>query len=436
MPASAASCRRSAQAALDLLDPQPGEPILDVGCGDGALTAEDRRARRAVVGIDNSLEHGRRGQGARARRAADGRRATCDFSEAFDAVFSNATLHWVLDKERAARAIWFALKPGGRFAGEMGGEGNLAALREALDDELIARGYRPADLRRQLVSGGRGVRRRLRGAPASRDIDARLIERPTPLEHGVAAWVLTFRAGWLDRAGVPDDERADIAEAVAARVGTQYRRLCPPSLHHEKAQLMRYLPLIRRRPQRECSRSIGAGSIDDLFADVPRGGAARRADPTACRCMPAKWRSSATSARWRARIWSRAKCPSSSAAAPTASRPGQRRPSDPARRVPDRYTPYQPEIAQGTLQMLFEFQTQVARLSAATSPMPRCTTARPPAGKRSAWRGGSRGGAKAILSSGLHPHYVAVCADDGASSPATRSTPRCPSSTPRPTPSG
>ena len=56
--------------------------------------------------------------------------------------------------------------------------------------------------------------------PGSSDIDARLIERPTPLEHGVAAWVTTFRAGWLDRAGVPEDERAEIAEAVADRVGS------------------------------------------------------------------------------------------------------------------------------------------------------------------------------------------------------------------------
>ena len=52
-----------------------------------------------------------------------------------------------------------------------------------------------------------------------KDIDARLIERPTPLDHGVAAWVTTFRAGWLDRAGVPQEERQSIAEAVADRVG-------------------------------------------------------------------------------------------------------------------------------------------------------------------------------------------------------------------------
>ena len=115
--------------------------------------------------------------------------AQLKFAEAFDAAFSNATLHWVLDKERAARAIWFALKPGGRFAGEMGGEGNLARLREALDDELVARGYRPADLCRQLVSDASRNSSPSMRAAGFKDIDARLIERPTPLEHGVAAWV-------------------------------------------------------------------------------------------------------------------------------------------------------------------------------------------------------------------------------------------------------
>src|SRR5436305_9013310 len=129
------------EAALDVLDPQPGEHILDIGCGDGALTEKIIERGATVVGIDNSLSMvaaaKARGLDARLMDAADLR-----FSEAFDAAFSNATLHWVHDKERAARAIWFALKPSGRFAGEMGGDGNLATLREELDDVLVARGFR------------------------------------------------------------------------------------------------------------------------------------------------------------------------------------------------------------------------------------------------------------------------------------------------------
>ena len=116
--------------------------------------------------------------------------AQLKFGEAFDAAFSNATLHWVLDKERAARAIWFALKNGGRFAGEMGGDGNLARLREALDDELVARGFGPPTYAANWYPNVEDFTAVYEQA-GFKDIDARLIERPTPLEHaigGMAAW--------------------------------------------------------------------------------------------------------------------------------------------------------------------------------------------------------------------------------------------------------
>ena len=203
------------EAALDLLDPQPGEAILDIGCGDGALTQWIAERGATVVGIDNSesmvIAAKARGLDARLMDAAQLR-----FSEAFDAAFSNATLHWVLDKERAARSIWFALKPGGRFAGEMGSSGNLAALREALDDMLIARGYGPPTYAANWYPSPEEFAALYEQA-GFRDIDARLVHRPTVIDHGIAAWVTTFRKGWLDRAGVPEADRAEIAEAVAAR---------------------------------------------------------------------------------------------------------------------------------------------------------------------------------------------------------------------------
>jgi SAM-dependent methyltransferase len=204
-------------AALDLLAPRAGETILDVGCGDGTLTLEIRNRGAEVVGIDNDLSMvaaaKAKGLDVRLMDAGD-----LKFSEAFDAAFSNATLHWVLAKQRAARAIWFALRPGGRFAGEMGGAGNLATLRRALDDELVARGFGPPTYAANWYPDLAEFTELYEEA-GFRNVEAELIDRPTRLDHGVAQWVLVFRRGWLDRAGVPEVERPAIAQGVAARVG-------------------------------------------------------------------------------------------------------------------------------------------------------------------------------------------------------------------------
>ena len=205
-------------AALDLLDPQPGEHILDVGCGEGTLTRKIVERGATVLGIDNSPEMVEaataKGIDALVMDVAEMR-----FQADFDAAFSNATLHWVLDKEKAATAIFVALHSGGRFAGEMGGDGNLIKLREALDTELVIRGYVPPLESANWYPTAEEFAAVYAGA-GFEHIDARLIERPTPLAHGVASWVTTFRRGWLDRAGVPTDEWAEIGSAVADRAGS------------------------------------------------------------------------------------------------------------------------------------------------------------------------------------------------------------------------
>jgi len=181
-----------------------------------SLKIIDRGAE--VIGVDNSPEMiaAARENGVYAELLDA---AEMSFDREFDAAFSNAALHWVLDKERAAKAIFNALRLGGRFAGEMGGEGNLMKLREALDEELVIRGYvPPVEASNWYASADEFAD--VYEAAGFTHIDARLIDRPTPLGHGVAAWVTTFRKGWLDRAGVPEDERPEIGAAIADRVGT------------------------------------------------------------------------------------------------------------------------------------------------------------------------------------------------------------------------
>jgi trans-aconitate methyltransferase len=206
------------EAALDLLDPQPGERILDVGCGEGSLTKKIIERGATVLGVDNSPEMiaaaRAKGVDALLLPAED-----MQFFAEFDAAFSNATLHWVLQKEQAARAIFRALKPRGRFAGEMGGEGNISRLQQVVDEEMILRGYSPPVKAHNWYASPEDFAAVYEGA-GFREVDARPIQRPTPIPHGIADWVLTFRKGWLDRAGVPEEERPDLAANVADRFGS------------------------------------------------------------------------------------------------------------------------------------------------------------------------------------------------------------------------
>ncbi|HJQ18189.1 MAG TPA: methyltransferase domain-containing protein [Allosphingosinicella sp.] len=207
---------------LALLDPQPDEIILDLGCGDGLLTEKIVAAGARVIGLDASedmiVEAQRRGIDARVGDAQAMR-----FDRQFDAIFSNAALHWMLDPAAVAAGVFRALKPGGRFVGEMGGQGNVALLRGAIRAELVARGYKLPAADPQFYPTV-GEFSRIYGDAGFTAIDARLFRRDTDLSKGIAAWVTTFRAGWLDVAAVPEDERASIGDAVAERLADRLRR--------------------------------------------------------------------------------------------------------------------------------------------------------------------------------------------------------------------
>jgi len=117
---------------LDLLAAQPGERILDVGCGTGHLTAQIAEARAIVTGIDRSPEMVRQAQEKYPNlrfQVMDAREIV--LPESFDAVFSNATLHWIAEPERVIAGIARALRIGGRFVAEFGGKGNTAQFLAA-----------------------------------------------------------------------------------------------------------------------------------------------------------------------------------------------------------------------------------------------------------------------------------------------------------------
>ena len=215
-------------AALELLAPQPGELILDLGCGDGVLTQQIVASGARVIGLDASeaMVEAARGRGIDAfvadAQALDLAEQANRFGQ-FDAAFSNAALHWMLDPDAVASGVFTMIKPGGRFVGEMGGQGNIATLRNGIRAELVERGYPvPADDPQWYPSCEEFVR--LYACAGFAGIQAQLISRPTPLPAGVAAWVKTFRAGWLEVAGVPEAARDDLAAAVETRLRPQLQQ--------------------------------------------------------------------------------------------------------------------------------------------------------------------------------------------------------------------
>ena len=188
---------------IALLNPKPGERVLDLGAGTGELTAELAAQGVKVLGIDASaamVEAARRALPELEFAVGDGQRLT--FEGEFDAVFSNAALHWMPDADAVARGIARALRPHGRFVAEFGGAGCVATISEAVASELSARGWDPQALPRWYfpnlveyanVLDRAGLEPRM----------LHLFERPTPLEgeNGLGDWLGVFTTAVREKLG-------------------------------------------------------------------------------------------------------------------------------------------------------------------------------------------------------------------------------------------
>ncbi len=199
----AAFVSRAAGGLIDWLEPRSGESILDLGCGTGELAMAIATSGARVVGLDASAE-----MIAAARERAPalewivGDGEALAFDDAFDAVFSNAALHWMTRAEAAARGIARALKPGGRLVAELGGAGCVATVCAAVAGELEARGEDPARWLRWYFP----TIAQYATVLASAGLEPRamsLFERPTrlPGSDGLRAWLQIFLSPLIQHLG-------------------------------------------------------------------------------------------------------------------------------------------------------------------------------------------------------------------------------------------
>jgi trans-aconitate methyltransferase len=193
---------------IELLAPQPGERILDLGCGDGALSARLVDAGCEVVGVDASEEMVAAAR-ARGLNAVVVDARELQFEAQFDAVFSNAALHWMAELRRVIAGVWRALKPSGRFVGEFGGRGNIAAIVKAVQAALLARGHVIESP--WFFPGPEEYRRLLETCTFAVDF-IQLFHRPTPLPGEMAAWLETFAHPFLS--AVPAGERPALIDEI------------------------------------------------------------------------------------------------------------------------------------------------------------------------------------------------------------------------------
>ena len=202
-----------AGAAVELLAPQAGERILDLGCGDGALSVKLQEMGVEVVGVDASAEQIEAARAAGvAARVMDGQ--ALDFSGEFDAVVSNAAMHWMnRDPDAVIAGVHRALRPRGRFVAEFGGYANCAAARVALYAALRHRGCDPEAANPWYFPSPAEYGARLaRGGFAVDSIE--LVPRLTRLPGDITGWLDTFADSFFNL--LPEAEREPARQEVRA----------------------------------------------------------------------------------------------------------------------------------------------------------------------------------------------------------------------------
>ena len=194
-----------------MLAAKPGEHILDLGCGDGALTEKIAANGALVTGCDADASM-LAAASARGLATVQADMRSLPFDGEFDAVFSNAAIHWVREQAAVAAGVHRALKPGGRFVAEMGGLGNIAAIRVALasvmntfsmNAEMDAASHYPSQDEMRTILEGAGFT----------VVSMALVPRPTLLKAGMEEWLRTFRSGLLKKLN-PDDRERAVAHTV------------------------------------------------------------------------------------------------------------------------------------------------------------------------------------------------------------------------------
>ena len=203
---------------VELLSPRPGERILDLGCGDGVLTRKLQEFGCHIVGVDSSPEMIQAAQALGLdARVMNGHKLP--FVGEFDAVFTNAALHWMTQPDAVIGGVWRALKPGGRFVGECGGHGNTATVVATLQAALAKRGVDIQRINPWFFPSAEEYRGRLEARGFVVGTMA-LFPRPTPLAGDLTGWLETFAHAFL--AAVPAAQRAVLLAEVV--------ELCRPKL--------------------------------------------------------------------------------------------------------------------------------------------------------------------------------------------------------------